>query len=162
MATPRGARRIWRLASGVSQAASIASGRAPGRGWLLSAGTPVSVRSDQTRPSSEYPRQRQGMKDRPQTPSPSKDHPRRTMPRCCFTFRRGTSSHLRLRRFQISSECKKPVAGACPPEGRKAGGFIGLQGFLIRPCFPPGGRQPPPPAKKIGDLHKKLSPPISP
>lgn len=80
----------------------------------------------------------------PPTPSPSKDHPPRTMLRCWFTFRRGTSSHLRLRRFQISSECKKPAAGACPPEGRKAGGFIGLQGFLIRPCFPPGGRQPPP------------------
>lgn len=86
------------LASGVSQAASIASGRAPGLGWLLSAGTPFSVRSDQTRPSSEYPRQRQGRQDRPLTPSPSKDHPQRTMPRCWLTHRRDISAHGRLPR----------------------------------------------------------------
>lgn len=94
----------------------------------------------------------------PLTPSPSKDHPPRTMPRCWFTFRRDTSSQLRLRRFQISSECKKRAAGACPPERRKSGGFTGLQGFLFRPCFPPGGRQPPPPAKKSGICTKNYLP----
>lgn len=31
----------------------------------------------------------------------------------------------------ISSECKKPAAGACPPEGRKPEGFIGSKVFKI-------------------------------
>lgn len=77
----------------MSQAASIASGRTPGRGWLLSAGTPLSFRIVQTRPSSGYSRQGQGRQDRPQTPSPFKDHPRRTMPRCWLTHRRDIIAH---------------------------------------------------------------------
>ena len=60
------------------QDARIASGATPRRGWLMSAGTALSVRTDQTRPSSESPRRGQGRQDRPLTPSPSEDHANRS------------------------------------------------------------------------------------